>query len=360
MIIKELKLQNFRNYSSAVFRPNKGISMLYGANAQGKTNLLEAIYLFTAAKSFRTPRDAEMIQFDKEAAIIKGEFEAFGRSVTAEIRLFTGKRKLLLYGGAPLLKTSELLGKFPAVVFSPDELRLIGDAPEARRRFMDSAISAKKPMYYNALYQYIRARKQKNALLKKEAQPESLSVWNEQMATEGALLIQYRQNFFTALSPVATEIHRSIAPEETLEIRYVPAVQPGEDTEKTKEKLFELLERKREAELYAGLSLVGPHRDDMQFYINGKPAREYASQGQQRTATIALKAAQAALLEKEVNEPPLLLLDDVMGELDPNRRAFLAETMAGRQTIVTGTEKEIIPGLSQYFQIEKGAICTFN
>lgn len=357
MIVRQLQLKNFRNYQDATFTPSEGINLLFGKNAQGKTNLLEAFYIFASAKSFRTTRDNEMIHFGEENAEVQGDFCAYGRDIKGEIVFSAGKRKFIRVGGVPLQKTSELLGQFPMVVFSPDELQLISGAPEGRRRFCDSAISARKPAYYSALHEYLRVCKQKNALLKKAPRKEEMQIWNTQLAEKGAVLMQYRQEFFDTLAPICKEYHRQIAPGETLEVRYAPSVPKKADRKEQAEAIFEALQKRAEAEIAMGLSMTGPHRDEIQFFINNRAARDFASQGQQRTAAVVLKVAQAALVKKETGEEPLLLLDDVFGELDQDRRAFLGENMSGRQTVITATEKDAVLKADRYFLVEDGNVC---
>ena len=211
MKLSRLSVSDFRNFETAELEFSEGLNVIYGKNAQGKTNLLEAVWLFTAAKSFRAVGDSEMIRFEKDAATVKTEFFAFGRENSGEIIISPGKRKLIKIGGVPLEKTSELLGQFPCVLFSPDELHIVTGAPEVRRRFIDSAISAFRPAYYGALRAYLRVWKQKNALLKIGPEKEALSVWNVQLANEGARLMQYRKAFFEALSLICAEMHREIA-----------------------------------------------------------------------------------------------------------------------------------------------------
>ncbi len=361
MLVKRLTLSNFRNYKEADMEFCPGVNVIYGKNAQGKTNLLEALWLFTAAKSFRTAQDSEMIRFSEESASVKTEYSAFGRNMTAEITLSAGKRKLLKLGGAPLEKTSEILGQFPAVIFSPDELHIITGAPEVRRRFMDSAISAARPLYYGALRTYIRVWKQKNVLLKNAPEKEALSVWNEQMADAGARVMQYRKEFFEALAPLCGEMHRRIAgKDEKMEVLYTPSVPIKNTAEEQREALFSALEKKREAEIYQGLSLIGPHRDEMRFIIGGKDARAFASQGQMRTAAVALKVSQGELLFREIGEEPAVFLDDILGELDGERREFLLSHMEQRQIILTCTERDAvkIKGEKRYFEVKEGEVCT--
>ncbi len=360
MLLKRLTLSDFRNYEKAELDFSPGLNVLYGKNAQGKTNLLEALWLFTAAKSFRAVQDSEMIRFAEGAATVKTEYFAFGREMQGEIIISPGKRKLIKLCGAPLEKTSELLGQFPAVLFSPDELHIITGAPEVRRRFMDSAISAFRPAYYGALRSYLRIWKQKNALLKNQPKKEELSVWNSQLASAGARLMQYRKTFFEELSPRAAQLHRQIAGcEETLSVLYAPSCPVKENIETQEEALFSALEKKREAEIYQGLSLVGPHRDEMKFLIGEKDARAFASQGQMRTCALSLKIAQGVLLEEKSGEVPLVLLDDVFGELDGERREFLLSHLKDKQVILTCTEKDAVinKGEKRFFEVKEGSVC---
>lgn len=360
MQINRLFLQDFRNYEMQDISFCPGVNIFYGNNAQGKTNLLEALWLFTAAKSFRTQKESEMIRFGAKEAKVKAEFSVFGRETNAEITLYSEKRKLLRLGGAPLTKTSELLGQFPAVLFSPDELHIITGAPEVRRRFMDSAISAARPAYYGALRNYMRSWKQKNTLLKHEPKKEDLTVWNLQMAESGARVMQYRKLFFESLAPLAAQMHKRVAgKEEILSVQYAPTVKTADALEEQKEILFTALEKKREAEIYAGLSLVGPHRDEMKFSIDTLEAKSFASQGQMRTAAVSLKIAQGMLLEKETGEMPCVFLDDILGELDAQRRAFLLKSLENKQIFLTCTEKNGVKmdRDARYFAVSGGTVC---
>ena len=360
MNVKRLQVADFRNYTEAELVFSEGLNVIFGKNAQGKTNLLEAIWLFTAAKSFRAVQDSEMIRFSAPAAKVETAFFAFGRENTGEITVSPGKRKLIKIGGVPLEKTSELLGQFPAVLFSPDELHIITGAPEVRRRFIDSAISAFRPAYYGALRSYIRIWKQKNALLKNAPKPEDLTVWNTQLAKEGARLMQYRKGFFEALSPIAARLHGEIAGiNEEMQVLYAPSVSLKETVEEQEAFLLEALEKKREQEIYQGLSLIGPHRDEMKFLIGGKDARAFASQGQMKTCALSLKLAQGVLLEEKTGEKPLVLLDDVFGELDEERSRFLLAHLKDKQVILTCTEKEgpYDKDATRFFEVKDGSVC---
>lgn len=361
MFVKSVSLRDFRNYTEAEVQFSPKCNIIYGENAHGKTNLLEALWLFTAGKSFRTAQDSDMIRFSAEEARVKTEFSAFGRENTAEITLSQGKRKLLRLGGAPLSKTSEILGQFPAVIFSPDELHIITGAPEVRRRFMDSAISAARPLYYSALHTYLRTWKQKNALLKNMPKKEDLAIWNERLSECGARVMQYRNAFFEELSPHAARIHRMVAgKEEALSVSYAPSVAVKETEEAQKEFLYTQLMKKADAEIGAGLSLLGPHRDEIRFLIDGKDARAFASQGQMRTAAVSVKIAQGVLLEEQTGEAPLVLLDDILGELDSMRRALLLRSLSKNQVLLTCTEKNAvkIEGEVLYIEVKEGSLCT--
>ncbi len=360
MKLSRLSVTDFRNYESLSMDFSEGLNVIYGKNAEGKTNLLEAIWLFTAAKSFRAVQDSEMIRFSKDSAFVKTDFFAFGREMSGEITISPGKRKLIKLGGVPLEKTSELLGQFPCVLFSPDELHIVTGAPEVRRRFMDSAISAIRPAYYGALRAYIRIWKQKNALLKNAPKKEDLSVWNLQLSAEGARLMQYRKAFFEALSPICREMHGKISgKDEEMQVLYVPSCPLAPTLEEQKTLLYEALEKKRETEIYQGLSLLGPHRDEMKFMIAGKDARAFASQGQMKTCALSLKLSQGALLEEKTGEAPLVLLDDVFGELDADRRRFLLSHLSGKQVILTCTEKDgaVEKEGTRFFEVKDGKIC---
>lgn len=356
MFVKNIELLNFRNYEQEKAEFIDGTNIVYGDNGQGKTNLLEAVYVFTSGKSFRTVQDSELIKFGEDFARVFINFEAFGRDNNCEIIFKSGKRKLIKLNGVPLTKTSQLLGSFPTVIFSPDELSIITGSPEIRRKFTDISISVLKPVYYNSLRNYLKIVKQKNNLLKIiEKEEETLNIWNEQLAVEGERLMKYRKAFYDVLFPATSSLYKQISDnKEELLIKYSPSVPYKEES--LKDEIIKVLERKKQTEIYNGMSLFGPHRDDIEFYINGKNAKSFASQGQQRTIAVALKIAQAEAIKNVLGEDPLLLLDDIMSELDEKRRNFLTRNIQGKQIILTCTDKNMISGENKYIFVKEGKL----
>ena len=359
MFIKSLEVNNFRNYVSQKIEFSRETNIIYGKNAQGKTNIIEAISLFSSGKSFRRANDRDMIRDSETNSKINTEFEICGVSKDAEIIISRDKKKFIKLCGAPLRKTSELLGQFRSVIFSPEEMSLITGAPELRRNFIDLVISSEKPVYYNILKRYYKILKQKNNLLKKNdsSKEKTLAVWNESLAAAGAEIMIYRNELISLINPYADNIFKEITEgKENIKINYIPSVLPREFN---KEKLYELLlcamNKKMQAEIMLGAASVGIHRDDIAFFINGKNAKSFSSQGQQRTAIISLKMAQAEIIKENCGEYPVFLLDDVMSELDFERRNYLSEKIKDKQVIITCTDKYTSKG-AKYFLVQNGTV----
>lgn len=360
MYINSLEMTNFRNYVKQKIMFSRETNIFFGNNAQGKTNILEAVSMFASGKSYRRVSDKNLIKYDSDFARIKVDFNTSGTDKTAEIIIFKGKNKLIRLNGVNLSKTSELLGEFKCVVFSPEEMFLINGAPELRRNFLDLFLSSQKPLYYNTIKSYFRILKQKNNLLKSmtEKNAETLDIWNEKLAENGAKIMIYRREIIEMLDKKADTSYRKIANNrEGLKITYKPCIQENIYGEKEiREYFFDMLQRKKQAEILAGTSLVGIHRDDMEFFINGKNARDFASQGQQRTAVIALKMAQSEVIKDQSGEYPVFLFDDVMSELDSVRRNFIANEIKNNQVIITSTDKYETKKNEKYFFVENGTV----
>ena len=360
MYIKSLEMTNFRNYANQKIMFSRETNIFFGNNAQGKTNILEAISMFSSGKSYRRVSDRNLIKYDCDFARIKIEFNAFGLDKTAEIIISKSRNKLIRLNGVNLSKTSELLGAFNCVVFSPEEMFLINGAPELRRNFLDLFLSSQKPLYYSVLKNYFRALKQKNNLLKNmdEKNSETLDIWNEKLAENGAKIMIYRREIIDILNREADKAYRKIAKDkEGLKIVYKPCiVEEKRDTEKLKAAILENFERKKQAEILCKTSLIGIHRDDMEFFIDEKNARNFASQGQQRTAVIALKIAQSEIIKSQCGEYPIFLFDDIMSELDSVRRGFLANEIKDSQVIITSTDKYETKKDEKYFYVSEGTV----
>ncbi len=360
MYIKNIKIENFRNIEFMEIEPHNEINVIYGQNGQGKTNLLEAIWLFTGCKSFRSAKDSELVQFNEENSKISIEFETEYRDNKASVCI--EKKRTATFNGIGLSSPRELIGKYYSVVFSPNHLSLIKDGPLNRRKFIDTAISqidnmyAKKLMYFNHLIQ------QKNALLKNAQENPSLldtlDIWDEKIALAGADIIVDRIEYIKRLQNKATEIYRGISGEkEEFSIKYLSNVKyVSEDKNSIAQIYYETIKKNRPNDLYLKNTTSGPHRDDIEILIDGISARKFGSQGQQRSASLALKLGEAEIIKDLKGEHPIILLDDVMSELDSTRQNYILNKMNGKQVFITCCEKETVSRLcaGKVIKIEKG------
>lgn len=340
-----IALSGFRNYDWETVDFAPGTNVIAGANAQGKTNLLEAVYLLAGGRSFRTRFDRELVGFGFSAAEILADVNARGREQTIKINLAPGRRKLISVNSVK--KTaSELAGVMTAVLFCPDDLNLVKDGAAARRRLMDLAISQLRPGYTQLLAEYTRLYDQKSAILRDWRENpgylEVLDDFSERMCRVSAKLIRYRAAFCARLAEAALPIHREFsggADELMLEYRTVSTVKDPAGSEKSiYYDICDHQERHRQAELDSGQCLTGAHKDDIEISINGKSARAFASQGQTRTAALSLKLAERDIHLAESGEYPVLLLDDVLSELDASRQEFVLNRIGGGQTLITCCE----------------------
>ncbi len=341
MQIKKLFLQNFRNYEDEQFEFSDGLNVLFGKNAQGKTNCAEAVFYLCTGTSLRIRHDKQLIKMGAEYAKITAEaYNRYGK-VVIEALLYENKREIRV-NGSKITKNADLMGHINSVFFSPGELRLIQDGPDERRRFMNISISQTSPAYYTALLRYNKILDQRNALLKDKDTAlvlDTLPVWDEQLCRYAALIIKKRVEFLEKLAPLAKEYHSFLTDgEEELLLKTEDTY--GDDEEKIAEKLLGRLANNYERDLRLGYTTVGPHRDDIGVYIGGADAKGYASQGQMRTAALALKLAEVQIFKEISGEYPVLILDDVMSELDLKRRKKLLQRISQMQTILTCTHAE--------------------
>ena len=356
MYVKKLTMEGFRNYKTECFTFSPETNLIYGNNAQGKTNALEAIYLFSIGKSFRTQQDRELIHFQEDQTKICVVFENHLRENEIELVLRRDKKKQIKINGVPIQKMGELIGLFTVVLFSPDELNLTKGSPYARRRFLDIAVSQMRPKYYHILRRYNKTLEQRNNLIKKlrftndESLKDTLCIWNEKLAEYGMTVITYRKKFVESLQAFSKKIHHEISGD-MFEVRYKTAFE-------TKEQFVEKLNASLSKEIEQGFTLYGPHRDDLEIEINGKDIKVYGSQGQHRSAVLALKLAQADMMYEDTGEYPVLLLDDIMSELDKERREYLAVKIKNKQVIITCTDVDDLPENSstQMIRIANGKI----
>ena len=336
MIIRELELKNFRNYKELEISFDEGVNLILGNNAQGKTNLIEALYISSMGKSFRTANDRDLINFEENSAFIKVIAEKEDFNVEIEIELEkkgqNSSNKRIKKDKKSLSRTSELIKNIIIVVFSPEDLKLVKDEPEKRRRFLDREICQISPAYYDSYSNYKKALKQRNNYLKEgRIDLNLLDVWDEQIIYYGSKMIKIRGEFVKKISKISEEIHSGITnSEEEIKIVYEPNI----GIEEFREKLLS----KREKDIENRNTSVGPHRDDIGFYVNGIDMRNFGSQGQQRTCALSLKLAELTLIKEETEEEAILLLDDVMSELDAKRQEYLIKTLKNNQLFITTTD----------------------
>lgn len=348
MRLRSIQLQQYRNYETVDLQTDGMVNVFIGPNAQGKTNLLEAIFVLALTKSHRTSKDKELIGWNADAARVSGEADRRYGSVKLEL-LFSSQGKKAKINGLEQRKLSEFIGTLNVVMFAPEDLEIVKGAPGVRRRFLDMEIGQMQPSYLHAHQQYGKVLMQRNHYLK-HASPGTahpmLEVWNEQLASYGVKMIQKRQSFIQKLQKWAAAIHEGITGgNEALTVSYAPSLDCDgtEDESVLFERFMVKLSQMREQELRRGATLVGPHRDDLSFAINGKEAQTYGSQGQQRTAALSLKLAELELVHEEIGEYPVLLLDDVLSELDRSRQTQLIETFQSKvQTFITTTGLESV------------------
>ena len=341
MKIKKLFLQNFRNYESENFTFSDGLNVLFGKNGQGKTNCAEAVFYLCTGASLRIRHDKQLIRIGAESARIVAEAENRYGTVTIEADIYENKRDIRV-NGSKISKNADLMGHINSVFFSPGELRLIQDGPDERRRFMNLSISQTSPAYYTALLRYNKILDQRNTLLKNRDVSlvlDTLPVWDEQLCKYAAIIVQKRAEFVEKLAPYASEFHSYLTDgKEDLVIK--PDRQYEGGAEEITKNLLRRLENNYDKDLRLGYTTVGPHRDDLDVLIGGVDAKAYASQGQTRTAALALKLSEVQIFKAVSGEYPVLILDDVMSELDLSRRKKLLKRVEDMQTILTCTHTE--------------------
>lgn len=334
MIIESIELKNYRNYDELHMDFNQGTNILYGDNAQGKTNILESIYVCATTKSHRGSKDRDMIHFDREESHIKLNIRKDDVPYRIDMHLKKNKAKGVAVNGIPIKKASELFGIVNVVFFSPEDLNLIKNGPAERRRFIDLELCQLNKLYVHALIQYNKVILQRNKLLKelffKPEYETTLDVWDLQLLQYGRQIIQYRQEFIHQLNEIVRGIHRHLSGEkEELKLVYEPNTSMLD---------FDYaLKKSRTQDIKQKATLTGPHRDDVSFLINGIDIRKFGSQGQQRTAALSIKMAEIELVKTIVRDYPILLLDDVLSELDSKRQEHLLSGINHIQTIVTCT-----------------------
>lgn len=334
MILKSLELNNFRNYDNLHMAFDPGTNILYGNNAQGKTNILESIYISGTTKSHKGSKDREIIKFECEDSHIKTIVEKNGLDYQIDIHMRKNRSKGIAINKIPIKKASELFGILNLVFFSPEDLNIIKNGPSERRRFLDLELCQLDKIYLYELTKYHKILNQRNKLLKDimhhPGWMDTLSVWDEQLVESGTAIIKIRDKFVSELKNIVLEIHKNISGmKESLILQY----EPDTKVEDFKEKL----NVNRERDLKLGQTTVGPHRDDLSFTVDGMDIRKFGSQGQQRTSALSLKLSEIQLVKNSAGQVPILLLDDVLSELDSNRQNFLLNSIHNIQTLITCT-----------------------
>lgn len=353
MRINSLKIKNFRNIAEMSILPNDEMNVIYGENAQGKTNLIEAIWLLTGAKSFRGSRDDELTKFGEQKALISADFiaEEIEKNIKIEIE---DKRKFSI-NDKKVKTSSQIAGNLNAIVFSPTDLKLLSDGPKVRRKFLDTAICQMYPTYIEILREYKRAVTQRNKILKDYKYDSTLSVmldvFEETIAKMGSKIINYRKRYIEILTEFTPVIYKGITEgKEELEIEYICSF--------SGENFKEELKNSRKEDMFTLKTSIGPHRDDLEFKINGISAKSFGSQGQKRSVALTLKLSEAEVIKKKTGESPICLLDDIMSELDPKRQNFILNHIKGMQTFLSCCDPQNVKNLieGKKFRISQGGV----
>ena len=363
MIVRAVTLHDYRNVPEAEVHFTEGVNLLVGDNAQGKTNLLEAIYLFALGKSFRGAKESELVRFGADAALVKLDFTAAEREQSASIRYYHGKRAVEL-NRVRLSRMSEMIGSFRAVLFCPEHLSLIKEGPSVRRAYLDIAVSQLRPVYLRALQRYQALLRERNKLLKTaDENPrvfhDTIDLWSAQLADAAAVIAPARLEYVNAVRAAAVGIFADMTGEREIpDFVYTPGfhleADRCADPEAVKRQMMHLLTAHLDRERAAGSTLWGIHKDDITISLNGISARLYGSQGQQRSLALAMKLAEGEICAERTGERPVFLFDDVLSELDSTRRAYLTREFAGRQVIMTTCERDVFPDEANVIHVKDG------
>ena len=363
MQLNRVYLEHFRNYAEACFAFDPGVNLICGANAQGKTNLLEACALLSTMRLFRTGQKKEGLSFGASEGRVKGEFEAERQPFTLEVRLHAGKAMEVFRAGARLRRQSEGQGLLKTVLFCPDDLYLIRAGAASRRKFLDTALGQLRPNYGRYLEEYNRVLEHKTRILRDSAErPDLLALYDDfslRLAHLGAGIVRYRARYLRKLGEAAAALHREIAPGERLTLRYATIPDdPFGTLQEIEAALQEHLFRHKQAEIASRSCLSGCHKDDIIIEIDDAPAAKFGSQGQVRTCALVLKLAERELLREDCGEHPVLLLDDVLSELDKRRQDFVLNRIRAGQVLITCCEEEAAAKLAagRIFHIRNGSI----
>ena len=344
MWINNIKLNNFRNYNKKEINLHENINVFFGENAQGKTNIIEAIFLCSIGKSFRTKKEKELIKFNEERTLVEINYEKSDR--TGNIKIEIGEKKQVYLNGIKIKKLSELLGNINVVIFTPDDINILKGGPENRRKFLDIMISQLRPNYMHILSLYNKTLDQRNNYLKQiktEKKDENLlDIWDEKLIDYGVKIYEYRKEFLEKIINKIKNIHKGITDgKEEIEIEYISDAM-------TRQNFINELKSRRKLDIIKGHTTKGIHRDDFIIYINKKEVGHFGSQGQNRTAILSLKLSELQVIYDDIGEYPILLLDDFMSELDSKRRESFLNNIKDIQVIITCTEKLRLENL-KYF-----------
>ena len=357
MFVESIELNNYRNFDSLKVEFSPGVNIFFGDNAQGKTNLLESIYVSGTLRSHRGSRDKDLIRFGEDEAHIRLFFRKDSLSHRLDVHLKKNKSKGVAVDGVPVRRSGELLGMMHIVFFSPEDLNIIKNGPGERRRFMDLELCQLDQIYLTDLAGYNHIVNQRNKLLKdmyhNPALRDTLEIWDMQMLQYGQKVISKRKEFVKDLNTVIQEIHSNLTGgEEKLEVLYEPSTEA--------EFFEETLKKNRDRDIRMKMTSSGPHRDDLCFMVNGVDIRKFGSQGQQRTAALSLKLSEIYLVKEKIKDTPVLLLDDVLSELDSNRQTYLLDCIHDIQTLITCTGLDDFVShqfhLNKVFKVVKGEV----
>ena len=353
MYIKSVLLENFRNYEKQEICLNENINVIYGNNAQGKTNVIEAIFLCAYGKSFRAKKDSELINFNSDNSKVEVSYTKIDRD--GQIRAEINDKKTFFVNGVKQNKISDIIGKINVVIFTPDDIEIIKDGPQKRRRFLDMMISSLRPNYLHLLNSYNKILDQRNNYLRQikleNKNPAMLDIWDEQLSEYSFKIYEYRKYFIDKISNSIEDIHSLITKsgKEEIKIKYI-------SNSKDKNSFLENLKKSRVVDIKRSFTATGVHRDDFMIYIDNRPVSIFGSQGQQRTSILTLKLCELKIVKDEIGDSPILLLDDYMSELDEKRRKSFLENIKGNQVIITCTDRIELENENSIYYVENG-IC---
>lgn len=359
MFIKKMMLINYRNYKELSIDLCKSINVFIGDNAQGKTNILEAIYYCGFAKSHRTSRDRELINWNGDSAYLSIGIGKERLDKRIDINILKSGKKVITVNSIKINKIGELFGNFNVVMFSPEDLKIIKDSPGIRRKFMDMEICQLNKKYYYNLVQYNKVLNERNTILKnRRLNEDMLDIYDKQLVTYGEYIILKRVEYLEKINLYGNEIHKDITQgKEQIKFKYQSSIKQIDDI---KNDFYYLLKKNRKKDLERGISTIGPHRDDFNVFINDVETKSYGSQGQQRTAVLTMKFSSLRIIKEVTGEYPVLLLDDVLSELDFNRKKYILSTIGNIQTIITCTGvsdiEEYLDKESKVFKVKDGNV----